>query len=162
MGKKLVVDVGKCTGCDSCVVSCSFKHTGAFSMQARIQVEKVKDQGLFVPIMCKQCTDAPCVEVCPTGALFKDKDTGETKLQTDECIGCDMCIQECPFGAITHNEKAGHVEKCDLCGGDPICAKVCIPGAVRYADVNEPAKTKRAETVEKYLVAQQTAVAKEG
>ncbi len=158
MSKTLSVDVSRCTGCDSCVVSCSFKHTGAFSLNARVQVEKIKEEGLFVPVMCQHCGNAPCVTVCPSGALVKNPDTGETKLLSNKCLGCKMCLQVCPFGAITYNEKAGYMEKCDLCGGNPLCAQVCIPAAIRFIEVNEAAQTKRSLIAGKHLAALQTAV----
>lgn len=153
MGKMLVVDVSKCTGCDSCVMGCSFKHAGVFRLKARIQVEKIKEEGLFVPIMCQHCINAPCAAVCPSGALRKDHDTGETKLLEHLCIGCRMCLTACPFGAIEYNKGAEHMEKCNLCDGDPVCAVICTAGAISFKEVDITPKNKRIMTAWKQVEA---------
>jgi carbon-monoxide dehydrogenase iron sulfur subunit len=156
--KAILVDIGKCTGCESCIAACAFSHTKAYNLDSsRIKVEKDKEAGIFAPVMCRQCSEAPCIESCPMGALVKDSKTGETKLLSDKCIGCRVCIEVCPFGAISFNNKTNKIEKCDLCGGDPMCVKVCNPGAVRFGDVNEASKAKRGEIIEKHKISRQLA-----
>lgn len=133
MSKVLIVDSQKCTGCYSCVLGCSFAHTKEFSMLSKIQVKKNKYEGKCEIKVCRQCENAPCVNICPTGALVKD-DTGEVKFFAEKCVGCKQCISVCPYDAITINNTTNVIEKCDLCGGDPICAKVCTTGAITLSD----------------------------
>ncbi|MFN7171090.1 MAG: 4Fe-4S dicluster domain-containing protein [Candidatus Omnitrophota bacterium] len=64
-------------------------------------------------LTCQHCEDAPCVNACISGAMFKDEKTGETKCDTDKCVGCWMCIMVCPFGIIKQGKK--NAVKCDLC-----------------------------------------------
>ena len=149
MKKTLVVDTKKCTGCDSCILACSFKHGGEFSLAARIQVEKIKEEGVFVPIMCRHCAKAPCIEVCPTDALFKDEKSGLVLYLEENCIGCRRCLEACPFGAILFDEDIGLILKCDHCDGDPECVKVCIPSAIRYEEANSATYEKRQITAQR-------------
>lgn len=160
-GRLLIVDVGKCTGCDSCILACSFRRTKAFSLKAAIQVEKLKDEGVFVPVVCRHCAaNAPCAAMCPVDALVKDQDTGEMKLLTESCIACCECITSCPFGAITYDDAAERIVKCDLCGGDPQCVKACTTGALCYMKSDALAEARRAEVAGRALAVQQ--VVREG
>lgn len=129
----LHIDMKKCTGCDSCVLACSLGKTGSFGLRgSRVRVTKVKSKGVSVPLMCRQCTEAPCVDVCPTTALSRESADNLVILDVAECISCGACAGVCPFEAITYEEGSGVAQKCDLCGGDPRCAKVCIPGAITF------------------------------
>lgn len=136
MSKLLVIEPEKCTGCLSCVLSCSFAHTKKFSMQSRISIKKNKYEGESEINVCKQCDDAPCASACPADALIKNDKTGEVEFNADKCVGCKECISACPFNAITFNIEENIIEKCNLCGGDPMCAKVCTTGAITYVEVN--------------------------
>ncbi len=128
----LGIDEGKCTGCFSCVVTCSFAHTQRFSMNAKIHIKKDKHEGKYEIHVCRQCEDAPCVEVCPVAALEQDPETGLVLFFAENCIACRQCIEACPFKAVFFNEEENIVEKCDLCGGEPMCAKVCTTGAITF------------------------------
>ncbi|MBN2828527.1 MAG: 4Fe-4S dicluster domain-containing protein [Tissierellales bacterium] len=134
MIKSILVDSNKCTGCLSCVLSCSFAHTNKFSMQSRINIKKIKREGRCEIYVCRQCNDAQCISVCPTGALKKDSVSGEVVFDSENCIGCKLCISACPYNAITFLDEKNIIEKCDLCGGDPICAKVCTTGALTFIE----------------------------
>ena len=84
--------------------------------------------------VCKHCTEAACLDVCPTGALFRTE-FGTVVVQDDVCNGCGYCVPACPFGVIARREEDGQAHKCTLCydrlgdGLEPACAKAC-PTAV--------------------------------
>jgi formate dehydrogenase iron-sulfur subunit len=92
--------------------------------------------------VCKHCTHAACVNVCPTGALFRTEfDT--VVVQSDICNGCGYCVPACPFGVIDRREDDGRAWKCTLCydriGDDqtPACAKACPTHSIQYGDLDE-------------------------
>ncbi len=133
--KRLVIDSEKCTGCLSCELACSFKYSKKFNVLSKINIKKNKHEGHCKINVCRQCVEAPCVDICPTGALIKDETSGEVEFNENECVGCKQCISACPYNAIVFNDDANIIAKCDLCGGDPICAKVCTTGAITFAEV---------------------------
>jgi Fe-S-cluster-containing hydrogenase component 2 len=106
---------------------------------------------LSAPIICEQCDPAPCKNVCPTKAIARDAKTCALLVDPDKCIDCKECIWACPFGAITI--RKGIAVKCDLCDGQPECAKVCIPGAIRYADLGYSAMVKKWSSLERRVKA---------
>jgi len=97
---------------------------------------------LFDSDSCKHCTDAGCLNACPTKAIVRG-DMGNVVIQQDVCIGCKFCIPSCPFGVISFSEQTGTVQKCSLCndrihnGLGPACAKACPTGSIRFGDVDE-------------------------
>ncbi|WP_017609463.1 4Fe-4S dicluster domain-containing protein [Nocardiopsis xinjiangensis] len=105
-----------------------------------------EDRGEFRWLMssdvCKHCTHAACVDVCPTGALFHTEfDT--VVVQEDICNGCGYCIPACPYGVIDRREDDGRVWKCTLCydrigdGLEPACAKACPTDSIQFGDLDE-------------------------
>ena len=131
--KTLIIDINRCTGCHQCELACSFRKLRRFSpCDSRIQVVTYEDRCLSIPVVCLQCRDAPCVRVCPVGAIQLDSDTGAHKVDDDRCLGCRMCSLVCPFAAITSDRHSGKAIKCDLCDGNPACEAVCAPGALRF------------------------------
>lgn len=152
MVEKLVIDISKCTGCDSCITSCSFHHGGEFSIKkSRIQVVKIKEAGVNVPLTCQHCGEAPCAEVCPTGAVKRDSDRNMVLIDEKKCIGCGICGLACPFGAISYDDNSKIAFKCDLCNGDPMCVKVCGPKAIQYIEADVPEKIKREQLAHELL-----------
>jgi phenylglyoxylate dehydrogenase beta subunit len=121
-----------CDGCNACMTACAEVKGGSADLRnARIQI--VADEaGGYGLALCRQCGDPKCVSNCPAGALTKDADSGVIGWNGDKCVNCLLCTVGCSYGGIVHNQDAGHVVKCDTCGGDPACAKVCPTGALKY------------------------------
>jgi formate dehydrogenase iron-sulfur subunit len=97
---------------------------------------------LMASDVCKHCTEAGCLDVCPTGALFRTE-FGTVVVQQDICNGCGYCIPACPFGVIDRRESDGKAWKCTLCydriGEDetPACAKACPTQSIQYGPLDE-------------------------
>lgn len=136
MSKVLIVDPAKCLGCFSCMVACSTKNEGGGDLNlSRIKVTSFLKEAYSVPTVCLQCETAYCALVCPVAALAKNAETGVVELDRDRCIGCKLCLIACPFGNLTLVN--GVSAKCDLCGGDPTCVKVCQWQALTYGEADE-------------------------
>jgi len=135
MQKMLIVDDEKCTGCRLCEVVCSAKHDGISNpMKARIHIIKMDNDRIIVPVVCSQCEEAPCIDVCPTNARSLDGQRGMVLVDYDRCIGCKTCLTVCPFGAISFDPEKKRVISCDLCDGEPICVRFCSTQALRYVE----------------------------
>jgi len=134
MNGYLIVNPEVCTGCNSCVLTCSFTREGYFSFsKSRIQIEKNEERAISIPKVCIQCKDAPCIQACPQKALSKDKDTGAIIVDKDKCTGCKKCVKACPYGGIVFDEEDSIPLICDLCGGKPSCIEVCrFPQAIKF------------------------------
>jgi formate dehydrogenase iron-sulfur subunit len=92
--------------------------------------------------VCKHCTHAACLDVCPTGALMRTE-FGTVVVQPDVCNGCGYCIPACPFGVIDRRKEDGRAWKCTLCydrlsgGLEPACAKACPTDSIQFGPVDE-------------------------
>jgi len=92
--------------------------------------------------VCKHCTHAACLDVCPTGALFRTE-FGTVVVQEDVCNGCGYCVPACPFGVIDKRPDDGRVWKCTLCydrlgaGQDPACAKACPTESIQFGPLEQ-------------------------
>jgi formate dehydrogenase iron-sulfur subunit len=92
--------------------------------------------------VCKHCTHAACLDVCPTGALFRTE-FGTVVVQEDICNGCGYCVPACPFGVIDKRESDGRVWKCTLCydrlrgGMQPACAQACPTASIQFGELDE-------------------------
>ncbi len=153
MDKMLVFDLAKCTGCRSCEVACATTQEGlASTALSRIKVVPFEDQDFFCPTVCQQCETPYCALVCPTGALHRNPETGIVDWLEEKCVACKMCLLACPFGAI--NIKDGtRILKCDLCGGNPVCARFCPYEAITYSSADEIGAPRRAAIAETLKIA---------
>jgi phenylglyoxylate dehydrogenase beta subunit len=135
--RQIVVDSERCMGCKRCEVACSFaKGKAVRSSISRIRVASVEDKGSFGPLVCQQCLEPSCLEVCPTGAIVKGPD-GIVTVEEERCVGCKMCVLACPYKGITYCEDTGKSIKCDQCGGHPECVLQCTTGALLFQDLTQ-------------------------
>lgn len=134
MNRVLVVEYEKCTGCKSCEMACSVYHLRASNpVKSAIRIVKSEGEGLSVPVVCQQCEDPPCAAICPVQAIARDPETDALIVDGDLCVGCQMCVVACPFGAVVLDRDRRQAIKCDLCGGaEPWCVRFCEPGALAY------------------------------
>ena len=98
----------------------------------------------YLPMKCQHCANPECVNVCPTGASYKDVD-GTVQIDEDVCIGCQACIPACPYGMRYLNDELGVVQKCKMCqqltdeGKNPRCVDACTGQAMHFGDIDDPA-----------------------
>jgi len=144
--KTLIINYEKCTGCRRCELVCSVYHDGVSNpMRSRIKIEKWESEGLYIPIVCRQCIDAPCMKACPVKAISRDEARGLVLIDQNLCIGCRTCVSVCPFGAMSYNPWEKKVFKCDLCEGNPQCVRFCEIKAVDYGKPEKESLPKKRE-----------------
>ena len=159
-------DTSVCIGCKACEVACkewnlvpedgplrltgdSYDNTGALGASTWRHVAFVEqqrdDQGLrwlMSSDVCKHCSSAACLEVCPTGALFRTE-FSTVVVQADICNGCGYCVPACPFGVIDRREDDGRAFKCTLCYDrlrddlQPACATACPTDSIQFGELGE-------------------------
>jgi len=122
---------------------------------------KWEAEGLYVPMTCQQCQDAPCLNVCPVKAISRDEELGRVSVDYDVCIGCRSCVSVCPFGAMNFNPIDRRVLKCDVCGGDPQCVRFCEVKAVDYIEAGDVSIHKQRKAAERLSAAGKDAAALE-
>ena len=151
--KKIIVYPEKCTGCRLCESICSLYNEKMNDLsRSRIRTLKKHSVGLSAPVVCLQCKKPPCLKACPVDAIKKEPD-GLVRVDEEQCIGCEACVSQCPFGImIALPEK---VVKCELCGGDPQCVKYCATGAIEYGDPGIAIQKKRARNMNLFLEEQE-------
>jgi Fe-S-cluster-containing hydrogenase component 2 len=120
---------------------------------------KWEAEGLYIPMVCQQCEDAPCMNVCPVKAISRDEDYGFVAVDYDVCIGCRTCVGVCPFGAMNYINIDKKVFKCDLCGGDPQCVRFCEVKAVDYVSTDKLTTSKKKEAAQRLSSAKTAAAA---
>jgi carbon-monoxide dehydrogenase iron sulfur subunit len=136
--KVLKTDYERCTGCRLCELVCAVKHDHVSNpIRSRIRIIKWESEGIYVPMSCQQCEDAPCVIGCPAKALSRNMDMGRVEIDYEKCIGCRTCVSVCPFGAMHFVAADRKVIKCDLCDGDPQCVRFCDMKAVKLVDAGD-------------------------
>ena len=160
MAKTLYIDYQKCTGCRLCELVCAVFHDGISNpARSRIKVMKWEAEGLYIPMSCQQCQDAPCKNVCPVKAISRDEELGRVFVDYDVCIGCRSCVAVCPFGAMNFNIKDKQVFKCDLCDGDPQCVRFCEVGAIDFLEMDDVSIYKKRDAATRISVAGKEAAA---
>ncbi len=143
-----VIDNRKCIGCHACTVACKSEHDVPVGVNRTYvkQVEKgtfPDSKRLFSVMRCNHCTDAPCVSICPTEALFTRED-GIVDFDNDRCIGCKSCMQACPYDALYIDPQTNTAAKCNYCahrvdvGLEPACVIVCPEHAIISGNMNDP------------------------
>ena len=153
-----MIDLSRCTACRGCQVACKqwnelpaskTKNWGSYQNPEGLEwntwtlirfQEYVDQKGtlkwLFRKDGCMHCTDAACVKVCPSGALYHT-DFGSVGVKSELCIGCKECVAACPFDIPRYNSKTDKIYKCDLCpdrlaaGMPPACVLSCPTGALQ-------------------------------
>lgn len=188
LGKKqarqwvLVFDLRKCEGCvtidkaPQCIEGCNAEHFVPKG-QEWIRVFEMETPGghsYFLPRPCMQCENAPCLNVCPVGATYRNEE-GVVLIDHERCIGCRMCMAACPYAARVFNweqpenppdatfanyspeypvpHRQGTVEKCMLCahrtqdGKLPACAEACPMYAIYLGDLTEDVATNGKDVV---------------
>jgi formate dehydrogenase iron-sulfur subunit len=114
------------------------------AMAAGVQTYQEGDgmRWLMASDVCKHCTQAACLDVCPTGALFRTE-FGTVVVQEDVCNGCGYCVPACPFGVLDRREEDGRVWKCTLCydrlkdDKEPACAQACPTNSIQFGELSE-------------------------
>jgi len=171
-------DTTVCIGCKACQVAChqwnalpsgkgrttplpvlsgnSYDNTGSFSdvnwrhvkFIEQFSPDRKQSAWLMMSDVCKHCVNAPCLEVCPTGAIFRTEfDT--VFINAPTCNGCRDCVSACPFGVIHMSEESGIAQKCTFCydrlqnGMAPACAQACPTSSIQFGQVSD--LKKRAE-----------------
>lgn len=188
----MIIDIDKCIGCGNCVRACATENdvpAGFFrTWVERYQVQEGRQQprvdspggaidgfppstrtdlkSFYVPKLCNQCADSPCVQVCPVGATFVSPD-GVVLVDEGYCLGCRYCVQACPYGCRYLHPEKQTVDKCTLCyhritrGLTTACAESCPTGARQLVDFKNPAdpvheflRTNKVQVLKPYMATQ--------
>lgn len=151
----LVIDLDRCTGCQTCAVACKVEHN--LDQGSGIRVETVggprRDTPAgqypnfsmyYLPVPCMHCVDPPCIPSCPEGAIHKQRD-GIVLIDQKKCNSCKACLEACPYQSIMIDPKTERAWKCDLCvhrikqGLEPFCVNCCEMEAMFFGDIGDPA-----------------------
>ncbi len=143
----MAVDTRRCVGCNACVIACKTENAlpaGGFRDWI-VQEVHGTFPGLTMQIRserCNQCSDAPCVGACPTGASHVG-DGGVVLVNVAKCTGCKACVASCPYGARWVH-PGGHVDKCTFClhrvarAKLPACVETCPTRSLTFGDLADP------------------------
>ncbi len=142
-----VIDQDRCIGCHACTVACKEEHdvaVGVFRTWVKyIEKGSYPDVRRHFGVMrCNHCDSAPCVEICPTSALFR-RENGIVDFDNSRCIGCKSCMQACPYDALYIDPKTDTAAKCNFCahrvdiGVEPACVIVCPTQAIMTGDLDD-------------------------
>ena len=147
MNYGFVIDNRLCIGCHACTVACKSEHDIPIGVN-RTHVKYI-EKGVFPNSTrefsvhrCNHCAEAPCVEICPTTALYTRAD-GIVDFDNDRCIGCKSCMQACPYDALYIDPNTSTAAKCNYCahrldgGYEPACVIVCPVEAIVSGDLDD-------------------------
>lgn len=157
-----LMDVNECSACYQCQIACKDEHCGndwtpyakpqpewgqfwgKLEQYERGQVPHVKVNYIFVP--CQHCVDAPCIIACPTEGSIITRPDGLVIIDPKKCTGCQLCVQECPYGCIYYNTQLNLAQKCTGCAHlldraawtyGTRCADVCPHQALQFGDESD-------------------------
>lgn len=149
----MLIDLTRCNGCKACTISCGVEN-GNEPDEHRTEVKQTpiqigdKQFCINLPLLCNQCDDPSCVDVCPTEATYKREEDGIVVVDSETCIGCNYCIKACPYeGSRFENSNTDTVDKCNFCvhrtsqGLLPACVETCIGEARVVGDINDKNST---------------------
>lgn len=174
--KTVFINPERCIGCKHCEIACAIEHSQSKNLyqavfeeplpRPRIHVEPGLYLNTSLPNKCRHCDPAPCMQVCPSGAISRSDDLSEIVLiDGNKCILCGMCAMVCPFDVITYGRtwtvrlRRDVAIKCDHCidrqreGRIPACAEACKVGALQFGEINELVKAARTRLSEAVSVA---------
>lgn len=149
----LAIDTERCIGCHACSVACKVENSVYLGMfrtkvyyhdfHGKNAAGKDAPRRAFLPALCMQCEDAPCLKACPTDAISRGHD-GIVRIDADACDRSRDCIAACPYGAIHIDPVAQVADKCDFCshrldaGLQPACVEACPADVFAFGDVGDP------------------------
>ena len=149
----LVIDQERCIGCEACTVACKNENSGSVGyIHVKTEHSAQKDiphgtfpnvRMTFMPLVCNHCDNPSCVAACPIDAIEK-RSNGIVMLDQEQCDGCQSCLDDCPYNAITFNEENDVAEKCNLCLHrieaelEPFCVICCEGQAIYYGNLSDP------------------------
>jgi len=159
--KQIFVNADKCTACKSCEIACAVQHSKGKTLFSAIMEEPAPLKRIFVetdgetkmPVICRHCEDAPCLNACISGCLYRDE-KGFVRRKKERCIGCYTCIMVCPFGVITMDKTKHIAVKCDRCHKleIPACVNACPTGSLMLKELDDFLKEKHKQAVESAAV----------
>ena len=158
--RTVFINPEQCIGCLQCEIACAIEHSasrdGSVAFletpvpRKRIHVQPGPVATTAFPNRCRHCEPAPCLQVCPAGAISRDPEAGLVLIDNQRCIGCAMCAVVCPFDVLTFHPLAegpgpetAVAVKCDGCidrvrrGETPACVEACKVDALIYGDIND-------------------------
>ena len=162
MKSSINVEIEKCVSCHACELACALEHSKSKELAksvyddpaplARVHVENV--EGIGVPVLCRHCEDAPCISVCPHGAIERLGPGQAVVIDEEKCTGCNFCVAACPFGVVALRADDKVAIKCDLCpqrvkdGLQPACVSACPSGALSFGTAGQLQEAQSGQTQE--------------
>ncbi len=153
---QIFVKPEKCMGCKSCEIACAVQHSKDRNFFSAVLQTPAPMKRLFVeaaegtrmPVLCRHCEEAPCLNACISGCLYRD-DKGFVQRKRGRCIGCWSCVMVCPFGVISRDKEKHIAVKCDRCDelDTPACVNACPTKALILSDVDHLSSEKRRRVV---------------
>lgn len=141
--KEVFVRLDRCVGCRTCQLACAVEHSASKDLFAAIAETPLPRYRLFVepaqdhkiPLTCRHCDPAPCLDACIAGAIYRDE-RGNVLQKDERCVGCWTCIMVCPYGVVGRKRESKIAVKCDRCPDRevPACVEACPTKALMYAE----------------------------
>lgn len=156
----IAIDIERCTGCYSCFLACKDEYVGNDYLPLSLAQPKKGQKWInpkeieygggtkikvdYIPVLCQQCKDAPCMLVAPPGAVYR-RDDGIVIIDPEKAKGCKEIVDACPYNAVFWNEEQDVPQKCTMCAHmldagekNPRCVEVCPAQAMVFGDLDNP------------------------